>query len=252
MSARAGGDLDYACARISACYGARADEAAWRRVETVREFKAMLDVARTTALAPWTAGISADADTHAHERTLRAHWRAHAAGVATWMPELWRPAIEWSALVFELPVLDQLRQGQSLRRLADDPLYRKWLERTQRGEPVDDRLATLMSAPDADALLRAWLDEWRRSLPAAHEREAPTLAKLAQVVTQYAADMRHGGTRDGGSVVRALRERLDVLYRRAVLEPTAAFVYLGLVALDLARLRGEIARRVLFPRWMPA
>jgi hypothetical protein len=64
--------------------------------------------------------------------------------------------------------------------------------------------------------------------------------------------MRAAPPGDATPLVRALRERLDSLYRRAVLEPTAAFVYLAATALDLARLRGEIMRRALFPAVAPA
>jgi len=51
MSMRVG-DLDYACARIAARFGARPDAATWRRIETVRDLAAMLDAARLTVLRP--------------------------------------------------------------------------------------------------------------------------------------------------------------------------------------------------------
>lgn len=247
MTARPGGDLDYACARIGARYGAHPDAATWLRIETVRELAAMLDAARATALRPWTAGLSADAEPHAIERVLRAHWRSLAAEVAAWMPERWQPALAWSALAVDLVAIDHLRRGaQAPQWLQDDAVYREWTA------AAPGPMRALASDGDTDALMRAWRDEWRRRLPHSHATEAPLLGALSRTLARHAEAMRAAPPGDASPLVRALRERLEALYRRAVLEPTAAFVYLGLTALDFARLRGEIMRRALFPRLAPA
>jgi hypothetical protein len=46
---------------------------------------------------------------------------------------------------------------------------------------------------------------------------------------------------------RALSSRLIALYRRAMLDPAAVFIFLALSALDIERLRGELVRRAIFP-----
>jgi len=52
------GSLEYAQARLSARYGQRPDEIAWRRIEHLRELPALLDVARISALGScWAASI---------------------------------------------------------------------------------------------------------------------------------------------------------------------------------------------------
>jgi len=247
MKARPGGDLDYACARIGARYGAHPDAATWLGIETVRELAAMLDAARATALRPWTAGLSADAEPHAIERVLRGHWRSVAAEVTAWMPERWQPALAWSALAADLPVLDHLRRSaQTPQWLRDDGIYREW------SADAPGPMTALAEGRDTDALMRAWRDEFRRRLPRSHAREAPLLSALALLFARHADSMRNAPPGDSSPLVRALRERLDALYRRAVLEPTAAFIYLALTALDFAHLRGEIMRRALFPRLAPA
>ncbi len=53
--------------------------------------------------------------------------------------------------------------------------------------------------------------------------------------------------RDGWPLRRTLQARLTLLFRRAMIDPAAAFIFLALAALDLERLRGEILRRVIFP-----
>ena len=51
------GSLEYAQARLSARYGERPDEIAWRRIEHLRELPALLDAARISAFGIWLAGI---------------------------------------------------------------------------------------------------------------------------------------------------------------------------------------------------
>ena len=254
MNVRASGDLDYACARIGARYGARPDAATWRRIETVRDLGAMLDAARASALRPWTAGLAGDSDPHSLERVLRGQWRALAAEVAAWMPEPWRRAIAWSAIVADLPALDHLRRGEAPPRwLRDDRVYEEWSDRARDDtSAAADTIAALAAAPDTDTLMHGWRDGWRRRLPRSYSREAPLLSTFVRLTLGHAADMRAAPPGDASPLVQALRERLEALYRRAVLEPTVAFVYLALAALDLARFRGEVMRRAVFPTLPPA
>jgi hypothetical protein len=58
--------------------------------------------------------------------------------------------------------------------------------------------------------------------------------------------------RDGWPLRRTLQARLTLLFRRAMLDPAAAFAYLALTALDLERLRGELLRRAAFPALVAA
>ena len=92
------GSLEYAHARLCARYGDRPDELAWRRIEMMREFGAMLDTARTSPLAAWIAEIGPDATCTRIELALRAHLRARIAAIAAWMPPAWRASIEWCAV----------------------------------------------------------------------------------------------------------------------------------------------------------
>ena len=90
----AAGSLEYAHARLSARYGERPDELAWRRIEHVRELPALLDAARASALAPLDRAASRRA-----ARRTRSSARCAATGaslvaeVAGWMPEDWQAAV---------------------------------------------------------------------------------------------------------------------------------------------------------------
>ena len=78
------------------------------------------------------------------------------------------------------------------------------------------------------------------------------LVTFMQLLSRHARAMRTAPPGDASAIVQSLRARLEILYRRAVLEPTVAFAYLALAALDLARLRAEVLRRAVFPNLPPA
>ena len=66
------GSLEYAQARLSARFGERPDELAWRRIEHVRDLVALIDAARTSAFARWITAIGPTSTPHEIERELRA------------------------------------------------------------------------------------------------------------------------------------------------------------------------------------
>jgi hypothetical protein len=70
---------------------------------------------------------------------------------------------------------------------------------------------------------------------------------LAATLAAHRAAMRDPALRDGTPLRRALQAKLTLLFRRAMLDPAAAFVFLAQIALDLERLRGELLRRAAFP-----
>ena len=241
------GSLDYAHARLCARFGDRPDELAWRRIETVREIGAMLETARTSALAVWIAGIAPDAGTHAIERAMRAHWHERVAVIAAWMPSTWRASIEWCAVLVDLPVVQHLaRGGASPRWLTDDPLRAAWGDehsRRSRGP------AALLDAATAnpDRVAEIWRAEWDRRLPDPRQRTS-LLQETIHIVAEHWKVFRDPRAADGRALRQALHARLSRLFRRATLDPAAAFIFLALSALDFERLRGEILRRVALPR----
>jgi hypothetical protein len=241
------GSLDYAHARLCARFGDHPDEIAWRRIETVREVGAMLETARTSALAVWIAGIATDTEVHAIERAMRAHWHERVNVIAAWMPPPWRASIEWCALLVDLPVLQHLaRGGVSPRWLADDP------SRTALGDGHRRRSAGPSALLDAvganpDRVAGIWRAEWDRRLPDPRQRTS-LLRETTHVVAEHWKAFRDPRAADGRALRQALHARLSRLFRRATLDPAAAFIFLGLSALDFERLRGEILRRVAFPR----
>ena len=107
------GSIEYAQARLSARYGQRPDELAWRRIEHVRSF------AGTARRRPrhrrcgsgWR-GSARPARAHEIEALLRGQWRALVADVAGWMPDAWQAAVRWCAVAADLPVVAASRAGR--------------------------------------------------------------------------------------------------------------------------------------------
>jgi hypothetical protein len=244
----AAGSVEYAYARMCARYGSRPDELAWRRIEVIRDFGAMLDAARASPLGDWLADIGPDANVHAIELALRTHLRERIAAIAAWMPSAWRAAIEWCGVLVDLPVLQHLaRGGVPPTWWRDDPLHAALSD--ERPGRRDAGPASLLASAkvNPDGLVALWRTEWRRRLPVRGDRSA-VLADVIQLLAQHAATFRQPSLVDGWALRRALHARLSQLFRRATLDPAAAFIFLALSALDCERLRGEILRRVAFPR----
>jgi hypothetical protein len=250
------GSLDYAQARLSARYGQRPDEIAWRRIEHLRELPALLDAARISAFGVWLVGIGPTSTAHQIEGLLRDHWRSLVAEVAAWMPDEWQPAVRWCAVAADLPVVQHLARGETaLPWMPDDAVYRELAERDAAGPgalPAEGPFAPLRAAwTEPAGLGNAWRAEWRRRVPAVAGDDVTLLDELGRVLHRHLAAFRDPSVRDGWPLRRALEARLVLLFRRAMLDPAAAFIYLVLTALDLERLRGELVRRAAFPGMAP-
>lgn len=237
---RAAGSVDLAHARLWAAFGALPDELAWMRVEIVRELPAFLDAARTTSLSRWTRGVGGASDAHAIEHALRAHWREAVAAVASWAPEPWQPGIAWAGTVLQLPLLDHLSRG------GDAPAWLR--DGAESPEPLagdSERAAKVRLVARSAAPAAQWDAIWWDLLPA-RARTNTILAALRATVLADARALRAPGAVSSPASRQRLRERLAILFRRAVLDPAAGLVYLAIVAIDVERLRGELVRRAAF------
>lgn len=251
------GSLEYAHARLHARHGQRLDAAAWRRIEVLRDFAPLLELARGTALQPWLVGITADSDVHRVEVVLRRHWRALVDELVAWMPAEWRPALAWCALLPELALLQHLARGGAPAAWMEDD--ERW--RALRAAPPPARQALLAAGPAADlagawplpqSFGTAWLDAWQRRLPQPLGDAQDMLVRLVQLLLDHHQAFAEAPAGQGWQLRGALQARLTLLLRRAALEPAAVFAHLALCALDLERLRAELLRRLLFRRWKVA
>jgi len=251
------GSLEYAQARLNARHGERLDEADWRRIEGVRSFAPLLELARSTPLRSWLVGITPESTEHQVESTLRGHWRATVDEVMGWMPARWQAAVAWCAVLPDLAPLQHLARGHAPPPwMSDDSLWRELCHASlhdRRAALDGGPLATLAPAWLAPQTFgEAWLAEWHRRCPHTPAEARDTLGLVVRTLTDHRRDFARAADGQGWLLRQALRARLALLLRRATLEPAAAFIHLALSALDLERLGAELLRRVAFPRWKVA
>jgi hypothetical protein len=240
----------YAQVRLQTRHGLHPDERLWRRLESTGELTHYLQLARTSVLRPWVAGLSAEPGTHDIEFALRQHYRRSVDEVSHWMPPGWGEAVRWVRRLPDLPALQYLLSGA----VAPD-----WL-RSDPGllpyaaDSTDARVRALQSSDCAvllrgwkrgEPLMASWLAHWRSLWPRA-PRLAAGLETLAGILGQHlgALSLHTGGA--SAPLVDALRQDLNTAFRRYSFQPAAAFAHLGLLAVDAHKLRGQLLQRALF------
>jgi hypothetical protein len=278
----AAGSLAYAQARIGARWGARAADATWRRIEGTRGLAAVLGLVQSEpALASWVEGLTPATGPHAIEATLRRRWGERAEEVARWMPAAWQPALRWCSWLPDLALVEQLATGEPAPHWLDradaedlEPLLalavaaRAAMPRRTRPADAHDahrahdlRLATVAPAePRAargapptlpqSAALRGWAAEWHRLAPPGAGR-AEVEAVVGGLLRRHLDALASDGA-DTAELRGALQSGLLRAWRRTALQPAAAFCHLGLLGLELLRLRGELVVRAALPRRAPA
>jgi hypothetical protein len=226
----------YVQARVQARHGARPDEAGWRLVEGAKSAEEYLQRARRTGLRGFIERIDAGRSSHAVERKLRAQWRHYVAEAAAWAPPEWRAAVRAVARLTDLPIIAALRSGATADFMRQDPVLAQLAE-SERGA----------AAKSEETPAGRWLLEWRAAWPKPHASERKWLERLVALVAAHAARLNAAGVQETSARYRGeLMQALTRLFRRRSGTPTALFAHLGLVALDLERLRGGLVRRLLF------
>lgn len=224
--------MEYAQARLQARYGTHPVEAQWRQLGVHRDLAAYLAAARAMPCADWLAGIDDGAGPHEIERALRRCWRRCVAEVAHWLPAEWGPATRWVASLIDLPAFAHGERGGVL----------------PKGVEIDPQLA-LLAGGKAD--LDRWQAHWMRLWPQDRDTECLELKQLSVRLRRHLADFAQCDAQAAWEARRALRSRVVLAFRRAALQPLAAFLFLLLLALDLERLRAELMLRVLRRRRLP-
>lgn len=227
----------YAQARLQAHNGRRPKAASWRVLEASKSLGHYLDSARQTGLAPWVTHLSSSADVHAIETTLRRDWRAFVKRVASWLPEDWRAAVLWTATLPDLPLTAHRARGLA-------PPH--WAEGIVDNDNARPARAHAQDWADPQEPLTAWLNAFRARWPDGARDDARELEALINLIGRYLGD----GATDSEATREHLRTRLLKTFRHGAQRPVAAFAFLGLMALDVEKLRGDLAKRTLFPERM--
>ncbi len=240
----------YAQARLQARYGARPRAAEWSHIAATADLGALLQVLRGSPLQRWISRLGPRPGVHAIERQLRAEWLAGVDEVADWQPAEWRDSVRWMRWLAYLPSLQKLaRGGRAPAWMREDGTLGPIVAREPRERATALRrtpLAPLAAAftPPADVATE-WTRRWQQIWPTRHPGRAALLALLRTTGDAGRLLAQLPDAASSGDALRGLEGRLQLAFRRNPLSPAATAAYLGLLALDLRRLRGALAARAL-------
>jgi hypothetical protein len=238
----------YAQARLQARYGARPGETDWSHIAATADPGALLQVLRSSPLARWMRRIGPRPGVHDIERRLREEWLRNVDEVASWQPAAWREGIAWLRWIAYLPSLQKLaRGGRAPPWMRNDPVLGPIVAREpgDRGAALRRTLLAPLAAgfaPPAD-VAGAWASHWRRLWPTRRPGHAPLDALLRATARQRRLLAALPDSARSSDALRGLERRFQLSFRRNPLSPAASAAYLGLLALDLRRLRGALATR---------
>jgi hypothetical protein len=241
-------EFAYAQARIEARHGERLQDADWKALESAQSLSRYLELARSTALKRFVAQIGPDFPAHAVERVVRREAALYAREVAAWAPRRWRPAIAWIAALPLLPLVDGLDERSSLTGWVSDDAALGAFSANGAEDPdaVVRGLARLLDGAAAPRDIgRSWLRRWRALWPKG-ETTSADLGRLVSETHRVLASER--GRQDArGPAFRAdLARILTRFFRSHGMSAVALVCHIGLVLIDVERLRGGLVRRSLF------
>lgn len=240
----------YAQARVQARHGARPDEALWRRLQSNGELGSYIQAVQRTRLREWVLGMHPSQSSHELELALRRRFRGYVDEVAHWLPGRWFATVQWARRLPDLPALQHLLAGEAvLPWMLEDAELRPFASEnlSQRLEALrDSDCAELVAAWQQDRPLHeGWLAAWKRRWPRAPGR-VEGLLHLSRLLGRHFHALRAESGSDTERERARLEQQLVGALRRHGFQPAAACAHLGLVALDLERLRRELAVRALF------
>lgn len=250
--------FEYAHARVAARIGQRLDERGWESLHAARGVPALLELARAGSAASLVSGVCWPSTPDEIEAALRQVVRMRIGEFARWAPDAWRPAVLWTLHLIDLPALVDL--------LTDAP-EAPWIARDARLAPLTAakrarRLAATLRrgplAPIVDALekgaavhrgaslhpaLASWQRAWRSRWPRAPREATQGLEELARLIARHIEHFAGAAVDDAAPLRARLDRAVAALWRQHPAEPVGLFAGLALFALDMERMRGELAVR---------
>lgn len=230
-------EFAYAQARAQAQHGRRLKAETWGLLDSSVGLGQFLHHVRGTPLAPRVERFSAASSPHVIERSLRREWHDEVERAVRWVPDRWRAAVEWTAILAELPMLDHLLNGGEPQTwMTHDPVLSRFIG---GAGPVSAGLVGHAGYEDG---FGGWLRRWRRLWPI-DDVDNAVLEELVAIIESHGIRRESSAGRDWRDDLarRALR-----ILRRQREQPVTVFCHLLLLALELHRLREGLLRRALF------
>jgi len=240
----------YVQTRLQARHGVRLSDDDWRRLRSIGDLANYLQVAQRGPLNDWVVGIGANTPVHEIELLLRQRFRSYVDEVSRWLDADWQQSVGWVKRLIDLPALSHILSGRAAPNwMLDDPELKLFIHvnASLRDEAFmdSDCRVFLQAWKNQQPLSDAWIREWQQISPGKKQEKAG----LVQIIKLYLNKLRIQNESPEEST-ELLRDSLELelrgAFRRFSGNPEVMFVHLGLIALDLERLRGDLVRRALF------
>ena len=240
----------YIQSRLQARHGERLHEADWRNLDAAQTIERYIEQTRLTPLRRFTDCIHGAMNSHAIEHGLRSVWRDYVMEISVWLSPAWQPAVLWTACFPDLPAIDALLKGAQPHWASEDPnlaIFTGVASRPTGRSKNSAKIALASTNGDEKNLAAQWYAHWRLLWPRCANADSRSMHKLAHIIVKHFEQLdRALSSESSNPYRRELSRKLAQLFRQNSASPTAVFSHLALVALDLERLRGSLARRSLF------
>lgn len=241
----------YVQARLQARHGLRPLESTWRRLDASYSLEHYLQATRHTSLRPWVVRLPGKPDVHSIERTLREDWIRYIHSIAAWQPRPWQAAVSWITLLVNLPAFAHLVQGLPAPPWMQDDVELHPVSRADARSRFEamhgSEFAPLLSVSNRELdSWEGWRAHWHTLLPSTGKRIRTGLKRLERAIEEHLLEVEQRGKEDPDQPQNLLSAELVRLFRAYAQTPVAVFSHLGIVALDLERLRAALVLRALF------
>lgn len=234
----------YAQARLQARLSLRPEPAQWQMIDTAGDLAQALEAAGRTGLGPLVASLDRNATPHDIERALRAAWAGQVGAVASWAPARLRPALLWLRPLPHLRPLEAWQAGLPVPGWArQDPVFAA-LWAGDGGARMPWGIDAFRARPDPGTPVAV---VWRREFDARLRRGGHAPLATPEIAALFARWLGDTAERSAPQPsAEALVRWLGALVRRRQWRPEALVAGLGIVGLDLERLRGALLGHAAF------
>lgn len=210
----------------------------WRQIEHSRGLDAFLQMARQSSLADWIRHFESADQSVAWERSLRTDWREYLSQLVSWTPARWKASLGWIEVLPFLPAIARVLEGRPPARWMDGEEFFRGMSlhnsEAFRLELASGPWAPLLGSWQDNSPLDAWQLAWQAFWPRGHAGNIESLEPGWRILGEPDAQARDELEE---FFIRILRIQCPTIL------PVIA--HLGLLSLDLGRLRGGLLSRQL-------
>jgi hypothetical protein len=225
----------------------------WQRLAGTRDPGTFLARLLRRPSHAFLTSLSVRMGVHEFEGLLRNTYRRIVHEVGTWMPSNWQPAVNCVAVLADLPSIQfLLKRGDAYAWMQSDDSLNIYMHDAYRKAAGSDSasgfLNYLRHEPPRDSLVDVWTRYWHTLWPPMTGAERAQLLDLENAVLRSRQRLADIKTESSQAEIDTLEQEFIRSFRQYIQTPVAAFSYLALSWLELARIRaGLLERRLIAP-----